>query len=215
MDRMRSGTADNPVLTMNANTNRAILPVLAALFVAAGAACGAQVPVPAAPPSPFPDTEGATNAPLPRAAVEAARLLRAEISLDATPSNNVEVAFGASRDGDGALLPGDESFAVGWENGRWFLASATNRVDGPVSDGPASRRTLSFEVRVAEDGRPLSFSARETDWDPIFSGVAAAPPGWLFSRAWDAVRTTVRGVDPRNESVSLRFDTDAGLLILR
>ena len=123
MDRMRSGTADNPVLTMNANTNRAILPVLAALFVAAGAACGARIPVPAAPPSPFPDTEGATNAPLPRAAVEAARLLRAEISLDATPSNNVEVAFGASRDGDGALLPGDESFAVGWENGRWFLAS--------------------------------------------------------------------------------------------
>ena len=44
---------------------------------------------------------------------------------------------------------------------------------------------------------------------------ADAPPGWLFSRAWDTVRLTVRGTDERDEELSIRLDTDSGVLILR
>ena len=42
-----------------------------------------------------------------------------------------------------------------------------------------------------------------------------ATPAWLFSRDWDVVRLAVRGTDERDESLSVRLDTDAGVLILR
>ena len=45
--------------------------------------------------------------------------------------------------------------------------------------------------------------------------VTNAPPAWLFSRSWDTVRLTVRGTDERDEVLSVRLDTDAGIMILR
>ena len=49
----------------------------------------AEVAIPPAPPPAFADTESATNAPL-GTALATARFLRVELSLDATPSNNVK-----------------------------------------------------------------------------------------------------------------------------
>ena len=185
--------------------------LLAALSLSALAG---EVSIPPAPPSAHFDTESVTNAPLRRAMMDRARIFRASVSLWATPSNNVEVAFGTSRGGDGVLLPGDESLAFGWENGAWFLASPTNRVRSPVFAEPAER-TLSFRLRVREDGSPVSLSVGDGDLPDAFPDVAAAPPDWIFSRAWDTVRLTVRGTDERDEALSVRLDTDAGVLILR
>ena len=60
-----------------------------------------------------------------------------------------------------------------------------------------------------------SLSVGDDDVPDPFSDVTAAPPDWLFSRDWDVVRLTVRGTDERDESLSVRLDTDAGVLILR
>lgn len=185
--------------------------LLAALSLSALAG---EVSIPPAPPSAHFDTESVTNAPLRRAMMDRARLLRASVSLWATPSNNVELAFGASRGGDGVLLPGDESLAFGWENGAWFLASPTNRLRSAATND-AAQRTLSFKLRVREDGSPVSLSVGDDDVPDPFSDVTSAPPAWLFSRDWDVVRLTVRGTDERDESLSVRLDTDAGVLILR
>ncbi len=173
-----------------------------------------EVVLPPAPPPAHLDTESVTNAPLRRAMMDRARLFRATVSLFATPSNNVEVAFGTSRRGDGVLLPDDEALAFGWENGTWFLASPTNRLRSAAED-EAAQRTLSFDLRVREDGSPVAFSVADAVGGGLFPDVTNAPPAWLFSRAWNAVRLTVRGTDERNESLSVRLDTDAGVLILR
>ena len=53
----------------------------------------AELRIPSVPPPAFADTESVTNAPLGRA-LETSRFLRVRIELTATPSNNVEVAFG-------------------------------------------------------------------------------------------------------------------------
>ncbi len=184
------------------------------LVLLCAAAHAAEVALPPAPlPAHF-DTESVTNAPLRRAMMDRARIFRANVSLWATPSNNVELAFGTSRGGDGILLPGDESLAFGWENGAWFLALPTNRLRSAVTND-AAQRTLSFQLRMREDGSPFSFSVADSAGDRPFPDLTNAPPAWLFSRDWDAIRLTVRGTDERDDSLSVRLDTDAGILILR
>ena len=178
------------------------------------AARAAQVRIPPAPPPGHFDTESVTNARLLRPAMDGARLLRANVSLRATPSNNVEIAFGASRNADGVLLPGDEALAFGWENGSWFLASPTNRIRSIAFPGIAAR-SLSLQLRVRENGSPVSLAVSDSLAGGIFPEITDAPPGWLFSRAWDTVRLTVRGTDERDEELSIRLDTDSGVLILR
>ena len=62
------------------------------------------------------------------------------------------------------------------------------------------------EVRVPSAPPPAHFDTES---------VTNAPPARLFSSDWDAVRLTVRGTDERDEALSVRLDTDAGVLILR
>ena len=89
------------------------------LLILRAAVHAAEVQLPPAPPAAFADTESVTNAALGRA-LAASRFLRVRIELTATPSNNVEVAFGTEEGGE---LPfGSESFAVGWDRGAWFVA---------------------------------------------------------------------------------------------
>ena len=189
------------------------LPVcFAAVGLAASlAAVGRPVPVPPAPPAVFADTESVTNAPL-GDALSGARFLRVGNALSASPSNAVEVAFGTDRDGDGILESGSEEFAVGWDCGSWFVSSPTNRIDGPVLEG-TDVRSLSIEVRVSESGDPRSWIFVPAD--AAFADLPVRPPEWTFSRNWTTVRLSVRGVDERDESVSVRLDTDPGVLILR
>ena len=118
-----------------------LLPILL-LALAGGSARAAEVALPPTPPPAFPDTESTTNAPLPAAIVARARLVKARVALVATPSNNVQVAFGASREPGGPLVQGDESLAFGWDAGAWFVASPTGRAEEPpavAAEGAAAR----------------------------------------------------------------------------
>ena len=93
------------------------LPIL---FLCA-ATNAAEVRVPPVPASTHLDTESVTNAPL-GSALASARFLRVEVALAASPSNNVEVAFGT---GIGGELPfGDEAFCLGWDCGAWFIQNS-------------------------------------------------------------------------------------------
>ncbi len=174
----------------------------------------AELRIPSVPPSVHFDTESVTNAPILPPMMERARIFRASISLWATPSNNVEIAFGPSRNADDVLLPGDESLAFGWENGAWLLASPTNRIRS-AAFAEAAARSLSFQLRVRGDGSPVSLSVADSIAGELFPDLTNAPPAWLFSRSWDTVRLNVCGTDERDEVLSARLDTDAGILILR
>ena len=130
------------------------------------------------------------------------------------PSNAVEVAFGSSRNGDGILHCGDETFAVGWEGGAWFVASATNRIYSLQQEGAACR-SLSFALHLSEEGAPRSLSLSATGTENAFPSLSASPPTWMFSREWDAVRLTVRGVREADETVTVRFGPNHAMIILR
>jgi hypothetical protein len=164
------------------------LPIL--LAFAATVATAGTVAVPATPESPHSDTESVTNAAVRASLIRKTRTFSGTISLNATASNTLEVAFGTSRNGDGILLPGDETFSLGWENGAWFIDTPTNRIAATVQEGD-SRRSLSFSVRVSADGVPTRFSIS----DDAFASLTNAPPTWLFSSDWDAVRVTSGGLD--------------------
>lgn len=183
------------------------MPRALPLLLLCAAAHAAEVQLPPVPPPTHFDTESVTNAALP-AAVATARLLRCTVELTATPSNNVEVAFGRDADGNGALEEAEPVVRLGWDCGAWFLEGGTNRFEAVVAEPPLPAR-LELLLRVDERGAPVVWSCG------VFTNLPARPPAWLFSREWGVVRLTVRGFGSRNESVSVRLDADASVLILR
>ena len=185
-----------------------------AISLAATSALAWQTPVGPAPVPTFNDMERSTNAPINPEVLQHARVFECSVSLLATPSNAVEVAFGTSRNGDGILHHGDETFAVGWEGGAWFVASATNRIYSVQQEGTA-RRSLSFTLHLSEDGAPRSLSLSATGTENAFPSLINTPPTWMFSREWDAVRLTVRGVDEADEAATVRFGPNPAFIILR
>ena len=75
------------------------------------------------PSAEFADTEVSTNIAF---AVERPAMTRIEftVSLDATPTNNVEVAIGTDANGDGNLSVEESAYAFGYDCGTWFARSA-------------------------------------------------------------------------------------------
>ena len=173
-----------------------------------------QTPVGPAPAPAFADMERSTNVQIQAESLQRCRVFECSLSLLASPSNALEVAFGKSRNGEEALLPGDETFAIGWEGGAWFVASHTNRICSVQQEG-AARRSLSFTLHVSEDGVPRSLSLSAACTNNAFSPIIDSPPDWMFSREWDTIRLTVRGVDDVEEFVSVRFGPNPVFLILR
>ena len=89
--------------------------LLAALFPLASSA----VSVAPLPQSAYADTEVSTNIAF---VVDRAMMTRIEFSvaLEATPSNNVEVAIGTDANADGNLAPEEAAYVFGYDCGRWF-----------------------------------------------------------------------------------------------
>ena len=71
------------------------------------------------PPSEYADTEVSTNIAF---VVERPAMTRIEftVELDATPTNNVEVAIGTDADGDGNLSVEEAAYTFGYDCGKWF-----------------------------------------------------------------------------------------------
>lgn len=62
------------------------------------------------------DTEVVTNVPLPSLSNRAAKF-GFSLGCRATPTNNVEIAFGTDTDSDGVLSPRETRLVVGWDSG--------------------------------------------------------------------------------------------------
>ena len=72
------------------------------------------------PTSEYADTEVSTNIAF---VVDRSMMTRIEftVALDATPTNNVEVAIGADTDGDGNLSVEESVYVFGYDCGKWFV----------------------------------------------------------------------------------------------
>ena len=154
---------------------------------------------PSLPPAEYDDTEVVTNGVI-QAIRSDARLFDFALELDATPSNNVEIAFGRDADADGELSRLEETLLVGWDCGEWKVVDCAtgNEV---CEDGTCGRTRLDWLVRFDADGVPGSLEAK-AGGSVAFADLATNPPRFVFSPDWNMVRVVGRGLDSLNPSVS-------------
>lgn len=173
-------------------------------------------------PSPWADTEMSTNVVFSIGESEMRNIVFS-LDFDATPSNNVQVAFGKDADGDGALSPGEQELVVGWDCGKWLVEGRAGMRTAAWGLGvprfcslPAtgtghklfSWRSMVSEgevssVEVSENGAPCDFSFP----DPM--------PEWLYQPDWDMLRVTVRGIDRAEERFQIKATRVGTLMIIR
>ena len=149
-------------------------------------ALAARVAAPLPPPSPYADTESVTNVAF-NAGVPGDNVFSLSLALDASPSNNVEVAFGCDANGNGTLDDSEASFAVGWDCGEWFFRDIAADVAGSCA-GSCGRRKLDWNLRLDQSLAPKTFRA--------YAGGAALPfpmTATMYDPSWNVARVTVRG----------------------
>lgn len=191
-----------------------LLPAaLAALTAGAVTLDVARLPAPA-----FADREVSGDASLPANRTNDLRTFRLELAFDATPSNNVQVAFGRDNlPADGFLAAEETDFIIGWDCGGWFLRPQGLADRHTFTPGTAGgRRTLTASVRVDAQGAPQSVTFRDGTAGFTFGGLALTPfPDWLRPDLWTRLRVTARGADIPAENVSVRFMRDGATVTLR
>ena len=155
--------------------------------------------VPTMPEAEWDDTEVVTNAALPTARADS-RVFAFSLELDATASNNVEVAFGRDVNHDGMLSRAEADLLVGWDCGEWKVVDCGTG-DEVVEQGTEGRVTLEWrhEFNAAYVPRSLSVTINDS---AAFAALAANPPRFLYSPEWDAVRVVCRGMDSPSPSIS-------------
>ena len=165
----------------------------------------------------FADTEVSTNVAT-RAWTERTRMFNVVLSFDATPSNNVQVAFGTDASADGNLSDEEAGLTLGWDCGSWFMASdsATNRFTAAPS-GSSARKELSFQMSLGADGLPRKLELADGTSPLAFTGLnlSPAPPAWMFSKDWNLLKVVARGIDEQNEQITVVLSNDAVMLLLR
>ncbi len=163
-------------------------------------ACG-MLPAPALvvrpdalPSSPWADTEVTTNLTFAgRPSGSSLRDFRIDMSFLATPSNNVQIAFGCDGDANGVLSVAETDFTFGWDCGCWqidkdvtWAAVTTNAV-----------KELAWTLRM-RNGAPLALDVTENG-APLAAMTNAPSLAGFYDPAWDLMRITVRGVDAAAE----------------
>ena len=191
-----------------------------ALLFCAGAALAAwaRTVVPASlPPAVHADTEVSTNVPF-TATLDAAGRFAFDLSCRATPSNNVEVAFGTDANGNGVLEPEETDCVVGWDCGSWFTRKGADGAcqmengEWKIENGVEPEvRTLSWRVRVRTDGTPFRLEAT-ADGTLVFADL---PLESTYSPSWNLLRLTGRGLDASLEAFTVSVTPDGTTFIMR
>ena len=119
-----------------------ILPLVVSTAASAGVAVG-PLPVPE-----YADTEVSTNFAF-SAGEGQSRGIVFTIELQATSSNNVEVAIGCDADEDGSLSVDESGLCVGCDCGTWFVRSSAQDAvtTEDVDDSGVFRRTYRVRAR--------------------------------------------------------------------
>ena len=180
--------------------------VIVGIAVLAIPALAARVAAPLPPSSPYADTESVTNVTF-GAGVPGDNVFAMSLELDASTSNNVEVAFGCDANGNGTLDDSEASFAVGWDCGEWFFRDiAADIADSCV--GACGRKKLDWGLRLDKSLVPKTLHAQ--------AGGLALPfimTATMYDSSWNVARVTVRGFG--NAEAALKFGATTVPLVLR
>ena len=178
---------------------------------------------PTLPPVAYLDTETVTNVPF-TAWQQHLRYFTFKLAFNATPSNNVEMAFGTDRSTgttgilpvgngntgttgilpveDGVLSPDERDLVVGWDCGAWFVENgATGERLTAAPAGGCGVHELAVRVRIDHQGTvdDVRFLDNGTE---VFAELAASKPPWLHLPWWNRLRLVGRG---ENVSAGERF----------
>ena len=189
------------------------LKVLIALLLGMGAWANDSIRT-SLPPVAHADTETTTNVVF---AVGIPYSGKFALSLEclATPSNNVQVAFGTDANANGVLDLEETELLTGWDCGAWFVQ---NGFDAPRqrtgAEPPDAAGSFAWEVRLSPSGVPVRASFLGNG-APVLNDVSTARPTWLYSRSWNMLRLTGRGLDTSGESFEVSILPDGFTIILR
>ena len=177
---------------------------------------------PTLPPVEHLDTETVTNMPF-TAWQRNLRDFTVSLSFVATPSNNVEIAFGTdtgttgvSPVGDGELSPDECDLIVGWDCGSWFVEDVeTGERFTAAPTGGFGAHDFTLRVRLRHNGAIESTRFLDNGTE-LFAEMAAAKPAWLHAPEWNRIRAVCRVENVRvGENFSARITPDGGTLIMR
>ncbi len=139
------------------------------------------------------DTEVVTNVAV---SAQGSREYAFELTFSGTASNNVEIAFGADADGDGALSVDEIGLSAGWDCGEWFVMNAATG-ERAVSSAAEGAHSLVGMIRLRTGGcvREIAFRDGAAVLFPTLQGAARA---WSFPAGWNMVRLVGRGENIRS-----------------
>ena len=144
------------------------------------------------PQSEYADTEVSTNIPF-EVSFDAMSRMNFSISLDASPTNCVEVSIGEDANADGNLSPEESAYTFGFNCGRWFKRSAVD--DSEVVDADNLGQTVFVTSGHAE--RNFILKKRKLD------------------ESWNLVKVTRRGVAEIGEVALVEGKKPGAALMLR
>ena len=181
---------------------------LLSLFLCTSVFAG-SIAVPPLPPPEYLDTEVSTNVVF--SLSEKIDTFTVELSLNATPSNNVQIAFGRAS-ADGAFSSPEAELTLGWDCGKWFLETrgALTRLEAEPAD-IALLKTISLTLSLRADGTVRE--ATVTDGSPHL--FADEPLSFPAATSWNMLKATARGFGVHGESFKVFSSTHGAKLIFR
>ena len=148
------------------------------------------------PTSEYADTEVSTNIAF---VVERPAMTRIEftVELDATPTNNVEVAIGTDADGDGNLSVEEAAYTFGYDCGKWFKRTQSK------SEVEVEQWNLSScSAGQPEQEGNILCSTSTSRFD--YSSHTFILKSRQLNTAWDTVKVTRRGYGAACELVKAK-----------
>ncbi len=178
------------------------------LILAALTATARQIRISDLPPPPWADTEAWLAVDMPVFDGSQSEFFFT-LSLEATASNNLEVAFieGNSEDGEPTV-------AIGWNCGEVFVRDKTRR--GVSTFTPEdSRLTLSVVSRLSPQGEPTSTTMTANGSPVEFTDSEGEAFPFAYSMSWATAQVASRGAGAKNESLSIGFAADPTIIMIR
>ena len=193
-----------------------------AVFLLGNVAFAVNVIIPNMPDSEFTDNEASVNAVIPEIFDKHSKTFKFSLTLNATLSNNVEIAFGQAVPGDISvntpnLTHAETDLIVGWDCGRWFLRPKGLRefYYSSVTNFVAGGRTMSCVLNIDSEDNLYSMSFKDGESSFTFQGLAVSNSvDWLKPTEWDLLRVVSRGDDTDAENIKVSFNGNKTLIII-